>query len=256
MKSWLLIAALLTSASALAAERVVVADNVNLRSGPGADQSVQGRLPQGIRVQELGQEGEWVKVDATKPAGTRGWLLGSALNKVAAGDAEVVADKVNLRAAPSTDYEVMVQLTKGTPVKALFKKDDWVQVETVAPVGGSGWIHGSMLSSATFAEFKKHFDYRNARAKELTGYTFFEKVRELPDGAVEVTASDVWLKQPEEGRKDNLQFILWMLSEAHPAEAKGRPLKVVIVDAKGKARMELAGKAGDGPKKAEEEKAG
>lgn len=153
----------------------------------------------------------------------------------------VQADAVNLRAAPGQDKPVVTQLARGARLEVLEQRGEWVQVKGEQQVG---WVHASLLSSAAFADFKKQFDYRNRAAKEATGETFFHEVADQGDGQVRVVASDVWLKQPEEGRLDNVRFILLMWSQAQPKEAAGEPLKVVVVDKNGDERMVLEGKAG------------
>jgi hypothetical protein len=53
--------------------------------------------------------------------------------------------RVNLRAGPSTEHQVMDVLTRSTPVFREREEGDWVLVRTVS--GPAGWVHGSLLTS-------------------------------------------------------------------------------------------------------------
>lgn len=187
--------------------------------------------------------------DADRMKAKLPWLIALSLISAPALAAErlVLGDGVNLRAGPGQDKPVLAQLQRDDRVRELAVEGDWVRIESLKPAGRAGWIHRSLLSPAAFAEFRKHFDYRNARAKELTGETFFHRVEDRGEGLIRVVASDVWLAQPEVGRLDNLRFILSIWSQAQPKEAAGRPLRVVVVDRQGEQRMELTGKAGEEP---------
>jgi hypothetical protein len=55
----------------------------------------------------------------------------------------VRAQRVNLRAGPSTDAPVIGVLDEATPVLLERKDGDWVLVRTTA--GPVGWMHGSLL---------------------------------------------------------------------------------------------------------------
>jgi prefoldin subunit 5 len=56
----------------------------------------------------------------------------------------VRARRVNVRAGPSTDAQVIGVLSKPTPVFLERREGDWVLVRTTA--GPVGWMHGSLLS--------------------------------------------------------------------------------------------------------------
>jgi len=52
-------------------------------------------------------------------------------------------ERVNLRAGPSTDDDVLTVLSRETPVFPEGEEEEWVLVRT-SP-GPVGWIHGSLL---------------------------------------------------------------------------------------------------------------
>ncbi|MCP5056612.1 MAG: SH3 domain-containing protein [bacterium] len=51
--------------------------------------------------------------------------------------------RVNLRAGPSTDDDIVTVLSPGTPVFPAREEEEWVLVRT--SLGPVGWIHGSLL---------------------------------------------------------------------------------------------------------------
>ncbi len=55
----------------------------------------------------------------------------------------VRGDRVNLRVGPSTDEEVLIVLSQGTPVFPEDSNDEWILVRISA--GNVGWIHDSLL---------------------------------------------------------------------------------------------------------------
>ena len=53
--------------------------------------------------------------------------------------------RVNLRAGPSTDKEILTVLVRGTPVVREKKRDEWMLVRTLT--GIVGWVHRSLVTS-------------------------------------------------------------------------------------------------------------
>ncbi|MBF9030843.1 SH3 domain-containing protein [Rhodobacterales bacterium HKCCE3408] len=65
---------------------------------------------------------------------------------VAAGRLYVTGDRVNLRAGPSTAFEVVTALDLGTPVDVLgAAEDNWFEIEDVLS-GARGFMSGDFLS--------------------------------------------------------------------------------------------------------------
>jgi hypothetical protein len=72
-------------------------------------------------------------------------LSGPALG--AAGDAlTVIGDRVNVRAGPSTEREVMMQLSRNQPLVELARQGEWVHAEIAGTGGARGWIHVSLVA--------------------------------------------------------------------------------------------------------------
>jgi uncharacterized protein YgiM (DUF1202 family) len=51
---------------------VVTAKSLNLRSGPGSEHALAGKLVKGDRVRVLGEQGDWKHVQSEK-SGSEGW---------------------------------------------------------------------------------------------------------------------------------------------------------------------------------------
>jgi hypothetical protein len=51
--------------------------------------------------------------------------------------------RINLRAGPSTDYEVLAELTRGAPVFPERREGDWALVR--ASSGAVGWVHQNLI---------------------------------------------------------------------------------------------------------------
>lgn len=68
----------------------------------------------------------------------------SASGGASAGKLTVTGNVVNVRAANNTDSEVVDQVTSGTTLSYLAKKDDWYQV--ALPSGKTGWIAGWLVT--------------------------------------------------------------------------------------------------------------
>ena len=71
--------------------------------------------------------------------------LSDEARQVNASKAFINAERVNLRAGPSKEAEILDLLSRGTLVFSVRKDRDWVQVRTVS--GQEGWIHASLVGS-------------------------------------------------------------------------------------------------------------
>jgi uncharacterized protein YraI len=114
-----------------------------LRAGPGTNHPVITTLPKGIKINVVGKEGYWLKVEskhgdkpgyideqfahlettaktaAPKPAST----------KSVAGAYKTLKD-VDLREGPGTKYKVVTKLPAGLKVNVVRAEGDWLRVES------------------------------------------------------------------------------------------------------------------------------
>ena len=71
-------------------------------------------------------------------------ILQEAEAVIASAEARLIrAERVNLRAGPSTDAPILSVLDSGTPVIAQTNEGDWVLVQVTS--GPAGWIHRRLL---------------------------------------------------------------------------------------------------------------
>lgn len=57
----------------------------------------------------------------------------------------IKGERVNLRAGPSTENDILDVLDEGTPVFSIHRNANWVHVRTLS--GEEGWVHASLLNS-------------------------------------------------------------------------------------------------------------
>lgn len=115
--------------------------NLNMRKGPSTDYVKVGLIPTGTTVEpiKVSYDGKWIQV---KYNGNTGWIIleytkkvdkstSTAPNKVEVGQKYQTTINVNSRKGPSTNYEVVAVLKKGTIVKPVevVKAGYWAKFE-------------------------------------------------------------------------------------------------------------------------------
>ncbi|MEW6064732.1 MAG: SH3 domain-containing protein [Bacillota bacterium] len=136
---------------------VVTADSLNVRSGPGTQHGIAGKVKKGDRLAVLSQSGDWIKVQS---GSTTGWVA-SWLVKVqnapaapvntpssppAAGSgkvAVVTADSLNVRSGPGTQHGIAGQVKKGDRLTVLSQSGDWIKVQSGST---TGWVANWLVS--------------------------------------------------------------------------------------------------------------
>jgi len=145
----------------------VMADYLNIRSGPGLEYLVLGMLSKNVVVSVVGTEGRWMNIALN--GRTDGWVAGKYLSAVGAetgfvkpahfngsapaGALEVAArsarqvtcivnaELLNVRSGPGRGYPVVDLLPKGSVVAVIKNDDKWVKVKFGDR--GGGWVVGS-----------------------------------------------------------------------------------------------------------------
>jgi len=109
-----------------------------IRAGDGINYTVLRIAEAGERVEVTGQRFEWLKVAV--PEKCTVWVYKSMLSVDLGGkEATVARDRVNVRARPSLQGDIMGQLEKGTRLKVVDEDGEWVGV---APPGcAAAWVH-------------------------------------------------------------------------------------------------------------------
>jgi uncharacterized protein YraI len=117
--------------------------DVPLRAGPGTNHPVITTLPKGIKINVVGKEGYWLKVES-KHGDKPGYIdeqfarlettaktpaPKAATTTSAAGAYRTLKD-VDLREGPGTKYKVVTKLPAGLKVNVVRAEGDWLRVES------------------------------------------------------------------------------------------------------------------------------
>ncbi|GAB4197295.1 MAG: SH3 domain-containing protein [Roseiflexaceae bacterium] len=139
----------------------VVAEQANVRNGPGTNYDTIGKLATGASVQVMARYGDWYH--AQQSDGQLVWIAAELLdlNATAASllpdalsipapppprVALVRQDNLNLRDGPGTNYIGMSKIDAGAQLDLLARYEDWFQVQT--PASAVGWVRADLLEIA------------------------------------------------------------------------------------------------------------
>ena len=155
----------------------------------------------------------------------------------------IVTDGVNVRAGPSLDEAVQTKVNKGHALVEVERDGDWVRVKLSESGDREGWVHGSLVSrinaggktDAGFDRFLASAGVLNDRTRIRSQTDFFNEIRNLGGGTLEVTASDGWLALAESLKTADLDTLLGLWVSADGGQ---RPVMLRIVDRGGELRAE------------------
>ncbi|ASJ54758.1 N-acetylmuramoyl-L-alanine amidase [Brevibacillus formosus] len=156
--SWPFITEPTQAASVIQAK--VVASSLNVRSEPALNASVVATVPNGAVVTITDEAYGWAKIRYNQKVG---WVAGYYLQKGAVTRAAsasspaatatvkgkqgtVLADSLRMRKGPSTSYQIVLSLPRGTRVDILKKQGDWIQARTSN--GQTGWVSATYIGDA------------------------------------------------------------------------------------------------------------
>ncbi|MBI4844868.1 MAG: SH3 domain-containing protein [Candidatus Omnitrophica bacterium] len=104
----------------------IIADNVNIRSGPGLNFEIINKLKYGSLVLILGEQLDWYKIALPRKSliyineqfiAPENFLRGS-----------ITADNINVRAGKSTAFNIVGQLNKNDTVEIIQKFNEWYEI--------------------------------------------------------------------------------------------------------------------------------
>lgn len=137
--SMLFLLAFPASAAAPSPEMLSVAsEQVNVRSGPGADYDVVWRAVKLYPLEVLDREGSWVRVSDYE--NEEGWVHGALLAETPS--VIVISRKANVREGPGAGRAVVWEVEKEFTMKVLDVSGSWYHVTDED--GLEGWIHKSV----------------------------------------------------------------------------------------------------------------
>jgi len=133
---------------------IVTQPNVNVRGQAAINSEVIVRLKKGDHVNVLeeitlkkpktDEPAKWAKV--ALPTNATVWVNSSFINPA---DKTVTPKKLKVRSGPGENYSVLAIIGKGTVVKDLETKGDWMKIE--APAEACGYIAAHLLSNEAAA---------------------------------------------------------------------------------------------------------
>lgn len=110
----------------------VIADRLNIRSGPSTNYEIMGQLERGDVLPVRGVEGDWLSFPL--PASMPVWI-----HKDFVREGEVLGDRVNLRAGPSTRHNRVGTVVRGDQLKIVEEVGDWIKIQP--PPSVLAWVH-------------------------------------------------------------------------------------------------------------------
>src|ERR1051326_1104248 len=128
---------------------IVTQKNVNVRAQAAINSEVIARLKQGDHVNALeevtlkkpktDEPAKWAKV--ALPTNATTWATATFVN---AADKTVVPKRLKVRSGPGENYSVLAIINKGTVLKEIESKGDWMKIEP--PSEASGFIAAHLLA--------------------------------------------------------------------------------------------------------------
>jgi uncharacterized protein YgiM (DUF1202 family) len=120
----------------------VTTSEVEVRKGPGINHEVVATIPKDIKVDVVGKEGYWLKIES-KHGGKPGYIdeqYARPLNYqqtaqakpgglTAAGPYRTL-EEVDLREGPGTQHRIVAKLPAGIKVNVVRAEGDWLRVES------------------------------------------------------------------------------------------------------------------------------
>jgi len=116
--------------------------DVEIRSGPGTKYDVVTTIPKGIKVNVVGREGGWLKVESkqgnkpgyieekyARPLETQQVVQSKTATPSVAGAYKTLRD-VELRDGPGTKFKVVTTLPAGIKINVVRAEGDWLRVES------------------------------------------------------------------------------------------------------------------------------
>ena len=117
----------------------VTTADTELRKGPGAKYDVIRTIPKEVKINVVGKEGAWLKVQS-KYGRESGYIddrnarpIAMAITKSnipSVPGAYVTTGEVNLREGPGTKYKVLRKIPKDTKINVIRIDGDWLRVES------------------------------------------------------------------------------------------------------------------------------
>jgi SH3-like domain-containing protein len=117
----------------------VKGSTLNMRSGPGTNNTILWELQKGYPLQVIQRKNRWLKIKDFE--GDTGWVAASLTGRTPHHIVKV--NNANVRSGPGTQHRIVGKATYGELMRTREKRGSWVRVERAE--GKSGWISKKLL---------------------------------------------------------------------------------------------------------------
>jgi N-acetylmuramoyl-L-alanine amidase len=120
----------------------VTTADVQVRKGPGTNHEVVATIPKGIKINVVGREGRWLRIESkqgnqpgyideqfARPADSQQASQAKTTTASAAGVYRTLTD-VDLREGPGLQHRIMAKLPAGIKINVTRAEGDWLRVES------------------------------------------------------------------------------------------------------------------------------
>jgi N-acetylmuramoyl-L-alanine amidase len=120
----------------------VTTADAQVRKGPGTNHEVVATIPKGIKINVVGREGHWLKIESkhgnqpgyideqfARPADAQPAAQTKTATASVAGTYRTLTD-VDLREGPGAQHRIMAKLPAGIKVNVTRAEGDWLRVES------------------------------------------------------------------------------------------------------------------------------
>jgi uncharacterized protein YgiM (DUF1202 family) len=128
-------------------------NNINVRATPALKGEVLNRLKKGERVEVLeiveqkpkpNEPDKWARV--ALPTNTALWVHSDFVDSASS---TVKPNRLNVRSGPTENHMIVVRLDKGTALKEVERKENWIRIEP--PQGAYGFVAAHLLAAPPVA---------------------------------------------------------------------------------------------------------
>ena len=120
--------------------------SVNIRAGANTNFEILDKLNQGDEVVVLSKSFDWYKVQLPRTA--KSYIRADYLKILQNSTAQLIGDKVHIRALPNSDSASLGMLPQGAVLKVIAQINGWWKIEP--PPQAVGWIRQDFLSVKSF----------------------------------------------------------------------------------------------------------
>ncbi|MCK4994235.1 MAG: SH3 domain-containing protein [Candidatus Omnitrophica bacterium] len=164
---------------------IIIADSVNLRSGPGVNFEILRKINKGNSVLVLGTvNNEWVKLSL--PRNSNAFIHKDFVQVENNIFGVITAKRVNVRAGEGTNFNVIGQLNPENRVEIILKGKDWLQVYPYTNC--FAWVHKDFIKKSGPAK-----SYIDSEAKKREGLKLLIEAEtfEKQSKAAEINSKDL-----------------------------------------------------------------